>query len=75
MPHPHQKPLQLLNSILSFIKDVNTILDPFAGSGSILMLCEELNKQCYSMEISQEYCQVIINRWETFTGRKAAKIN
>ena len=75
MPHPHQKPLQLLNQILSFIDNVNTILDPFAGSGSILMLCEELNKQCYSMELSQEYCQVIINRWEEYTGQKAEKIN
>ena len=75
MPHPHQKPLQLLNSILSFVNNINTILDPFAGSGSILMLCEELNKTCYSMELSPEYCQVIINRWETFTGQKAIKIN
>lgn len=75
MPHPHQKPLQLLNEIINFIDGANTILDPFGGSGSILMLCEETNRQCYTMELSPEYCQVIINRWEQYTGKKATKIN
>ena len=73
--HPHQKPLNLLNDIINFTNNSKTILDPFGGSGSILMLCEQTNRQCYTMELSPEYCQVIINRWETLTGKKAVKIN
>lgn len=74
--HPTQKPVGLLINILNDYTDVNmNILDLYGGSGSTLIACEETNRNCYMMELDPYYCQVIINRWETFTGRKAVKIN
>ncbi len=50
------------------------ILDPFGGSGSTLIACEQLNRKCYMMELDPKYCDVTINRWERFTGKKAKKL-
>ena len=73
--HPTQKPVGLLINILNDYTDVNmNILDLYGGSGSTLIACEETNRNCYMMEIDPYYCQVIINRWEEFTGKKAEKI-
>ncbi len=72
--HPHQKPIQLLADILDFIANANKILDAFGGSGSTLIACEQLQKQCYTMEYDPHYCDVIIDRWEKYTGLKAVKI-
>ena len=49
--------------------------DLFGGSGSTLIACEQLGKTCFMMELSPNYVDVIINRWETFTGQKAVKLN
>ena len=49
--------------------------DLFGGSGSTLIACEQLNRKCYMCELSEHYCDVIISRWEQFTGEKAVKIN
>ena len=67
---------QKLKGILDFgtllnIKEGDKVLDLFGGSGSTLIACEELNRKCYTMELSEEYCKVIIERWETLTGKKA----
>ena len=51
------------------------VLDPFGGSGSTLIACEQLNRKCYMCEIDPIYCQIIINRWEKFSGEKAVKLN
>ena len=48
--------------------------DLFGGSGSTLIACEQMEKTCYMMELSPNYVDVIINRWETFTGQKAVKL-
>lgn len=73
--HPTQKPVGLLINILNDYTDVNmNILDLYGGSGSTLIACEETNRNCYMMELDPYYCQVIINRWEEFTGEKAEKI-
>ena len=48
--------------------------DFFGGSGSTLIACEQLNRKCYMAELDPKYCDVIIQRWEDFTGRKAVKI-
>ena len=53
------------------LKAPNTILDPFLGSGSTLIACEQTNRICYGMEIDPAYIDVIIERWENFTGQKA----
>ena len=50
------------------------VLDLFGGSGSTLIACEQLNRKCYMMEMSPKYVDVIIKRWEEYTGKKAVKI-
>jgi len=47
--------------------------DPFLGSGTTLIAAEQLGRKCYGMEISPQYCDVIVKRWETLTGRKAVR--
>jgi len=74
--HPTQKPLIVLSGILSDFSDKdNIVLDPFGGSGSTLIACEKLGRKCYMMEIAPEYNDVIIERWQNFTGKQAEKIN
>lgn len=74
--HPTQKPVGLLTQILKdFSNTGNNILDLYGGSGSTLIACEQTDRNCYMMEIDPYYCQVIINRWEEFTGEKAVKIS
>ena len=51
------------------------MLDIFGGSGSTLIACEKLSRRCYMMEIDEHYCDVIIKRWEDYTGKKAELIN
>ena len=51
------------------------VLDPFGGSGSTLIACEQLGRRCFMAEIDPKYCDVIIDRWEAFTGEKAVDIN
>ena len=74
--HPTQKPHILANWFLNKYSDEeNNILDLFGGSGSTLIACEQLNRKCYMMELDPHYIDVIIQRWENFTGKKAVKIN
>lgn len=73
--HPHIKPQQLLKEIFDYLDDINVVLDAFGGSGSTLIACEQLNKKCYMMELDPHYIDIIIQRWENFTGNKAIKIN
>jgi len=51
----------------------NTVLDLFLGSGTTLIAAEKTNRKCYGMELDEKYCDVIIERWEQFTGQKAIK--
>ena len=51
------------------------VLDVFGGSGSTLIACEQNNRNCYVMELEPKWVDVIIQRWENFTGEKAVKIN
>ena len=74
--HPTMKPIELVvNAILNSSKEGDAVLDIFGGSGTTLMACEQTNRNCFMMELSPKYVDVIINRWETFTGQKAVKIN
>lgn len=68
-PHPHQKPIKLLAELFDFVDGCNTILDPFGGSGSTLIACEQLGRKCYMMELDPKYCDVIRKRyWKFVTG-------
>ena len=51
------------------------ILDPFGGTGTTLIACEQLNRRCFMMEREPKYVDVIIARWEEFTGQKAELLN
>jgi len=73
--HPTQKPLELCAWFLNrYSKEKQVVVDLFGGSGSTLIACEQLNRKCYMAEISPEYCDVILQRWENFTGEKAVKL-
>ena len=70
--HLTMKPIKLLaRQIKNSTKESALVLDTFGGSGSTLMACEQLNRSCYMMELDPKYIDVIINRWEQFTGEKA----
>ena len=56
------------------IKDDHKI-DPFGGSGTTLIACENLNRKCRMVEYDPHYCDVIIERWETLTGQKAVLLD
>ena len=74
--HATQKPIALVDyCIKEYNNEANLLLDYFLGSGTTLMACEKSNKKCYGMELDEKYCDVIIERWEQFTGLKAEKIN
>ena len=74
--HATPKPLALCaRAIKSSSRELEKVLDLFGGSGSTLIACEQLNRACYMLELTEKYCDVIIARWEKHTGRKAVKIN
>jgi len=73
--HPTQKPITLMAwCITNYNKQSTKILDLFGGSGSTLIACEQLKKDCYMMEFEPHYCQVIIDRWEKLTEQKAERL-
>jgi DNA modification methylase len=73
--HPTQKPVELsLKAIKNSSKSDNIILDPFLGSGSCLIACEQSNRICYGIELDPGYIDVVITRWENHTGKKAKKV-
>ncbi len=69
--HPTQKPVALAEWAIDQYLKGSTVLDLFLGSGSTLIACEKLRKVCYGMELSPAYCDVIVKRWEDFTGNTA----
>ena len=61
--HPTQKPVELPSrAIINHSKSGGIIYEPFTGSGSTMVACEQLNRKCYGIELDPKYCQVIINR-------------
>lgn len=73
--HPTQKPVGMLANILKdFSEENDYILDCFGGSGSTLIACEQTGRKCFMMELDPHYIDVIIKRWEDFTGQKAELI-
>lgn len=73
--HPTMKPVELLrNLILNSSKIDDWVYDPFLGSGSTLIACEQTRRRCLGIELDPEYCQVVIDRFEKVTGKKAKKI-
>ena len=74
--HPTMKPIPLLSAMmLDCSKEGDVILDLFGGSGSTMIAAEQLGRKAYLMEIDPHYCDVILSRWEKFTGKKAELLN
>lgn len=69
--HPTQKPIELAVWSFDYFKDVKSVLDLFGGSGSTLIACEKTGRNCYMMELDNQYVDVIIKRWQDFTGKCA----
>lgn len=73
--HATPKPLALCRrAIKSSSREGELVLDVFGGSGSTLIACEQLGRKCRMMELEPKWCEVIIHRWEYFTGQTARKI-
>lgn len=69
----YSKPVGLCAKYIELYAKKN-VLDLFGGSGSTLIACEQLDRTCYMMELDPKYCDVIIKRYENFTGKKAIKL-
>ena len=70
--HGTQKPLEcMLRPILNNSKEGESVYDPFGGSGTTLIACEKSKRNCYMMELSPAYVDVIVKRWEKETGKEA----
>lgn len=71
--HPSVKPFEVISDMIPrFGRGI--FLDPFLGSGTTLIACEQLDRICYGMEISPQYCEIICQRWEKLTGQKRQKV-
>jgi DNA modification methylase len=74
--HPTMKPVALFDyQIKNNTKKEDIVLDLFGGSGTTLIACEQNGRTARIMELDPHYCDVIITRWENFTGKQAEKIN
>ncbi len=70
--HPTMKPVKLIGYLINNSSKIgDKVLDIFGGSGSTLIAAEQLDRICYIMELEPAYCDVIVKRWENFTGKKA----
>ncbi len=73
--HPTMKPVALFGRLITnSSKYGDTVVDFFGGSGTTLIACEQLNRSAYLMEINEKYCDIIIDRWEEYTGQKAVRV-
>lgn len=73
--HPTMKPVKLMAYLIrNSSRPGEIVLDVFGGSGSTLMAAEQTGRTCYTCELDERYCDVIIKRWEAFTGDKAVKL-
>ena len=70
--HPTMKPVELVErAIRNSSKGRDTVLDPFGGSGTTMIACEKAGRQARLIELDPKYCDVIVARWQEFTGKQA----
>jgi len=76
IPHPTKKPIDLFTWCIERNKDpVSSVFDPFLGSGTTLIACENTGRKCRGIEISPDYCAVILQRFKDATGKEPVRIN
>jgi DNA modification methylase len=73
--HPTQKPIVLAEWCFENYGNPKSVLDLFGGSGSTLIACEKTNRKCFMMELDPHYVDVILARWEKYTGKTAERLN
>lgn len=74
--HPTQKPVRLAERALKkSSRNEDIVIDAFGGSGSTLICCQQMDRKGYIMELDPKYCDVIVKRWEQFTGERATKVS
>ena len=74
--HATPKPVEMMDRIMKSSLPKNGLcIEPFGGSGSTLISAERTSRICYTMELSAFYCDVIVKRWEDFTGNKAKRVS
>lgn len=73
--HPTQKPIALAEWCFDNYGEPQKIVDLFGGSGSTLIACEKTNRRCFMMELDPHYCDVILTRWEKYTGQLAERLD
>lgn len=74
--HPTMKPVELFAYLIqNSTKKREIVIDLFGGSGTSIIACEQTGRKCCMMELDPKYCDVIVKRWETLTGKKAERIN
>ena len=66
---------EFVQAILGINGKAKSVYEPFGGTGTTMIVCEQLDRTCYMMELDPKYCDVIIQRWENLTGEKAVKLN
>jgi DNA modification methylase len=75
MVHLTEKPVELAVRAIQYSSRAGeNVLDLFGGSGSTLIACEQTKRHAYLMELDELYCDVIVQRWEQFTGQKAERV-
>ncbi len=68
--HPTSKPVALITAMLTnSTRSGDLVLDPFGGSGSTLVACEQLGRRARLLELDPKYCDVVVRRWEALTGQ------
>jgi DNA modification methylase len=72
--HTCPKPVKFVTEATKIIGNQKIVLDVFLGSGTTIIACEKNNNMCYGIELDPIYCDVIIKRWENYTGQKAEKL-
>ena len=73
--HPTMKPVALVGKLMkNSSRAGENVVDLFGGSGSTLMAAEQLKRRAFLMELDEKFCDVIIHRWEEYTGEKAIKL-
>ena len=70
-PHPTQKPMECMERPIRNHR--GDVYEPFAGSGTTLIAAERQHRRCHAIELDPAYCDVVINRWENYTGAKAKR--
>ena len=75
MIHLTEKPVELAVRAIQYSSLAGeNVLDIFGGSGSTLIACEQTGRKAFLMELDPPYCDVIVQRWEKFTGKKAQRV-